>query len=642
LEYPYLLISLQGYSLRNTWDVKDKILNATIEIERFDFWRIFVTATIPTRNEVPVELTWDLESIFATDELWEENFAYVSKQLPTLAQLQGSLAQSASGLYKALQLRDKLGEIYGRLMVYATMRFHEDTTRPTYQALADRVTALAAEFSAVSSFFVPEILAIPDDRLATFFADEPQLELYRHEIDEITRVRAHIRNAEVEQVLASMLEIAQAPEHIFSMIDNADLHLPAIEDEKGNEQQLTHGNYIVFLQSPLRHVRKAAFEAMHSTFRQQQNTLAANLATQVKKNLFFARARRYDTALNGALDENNIPTSVYTNLIATVNANLPKLHRYLALRQRALKLEDQLHMYDLHVPLVGDASREIAFDEARNQVAQALTPLGENYTNALTHGMHSRWIDILETKNKRSGAYSWGAYGTHPFVLLNYQSRLEDVFTLAHEMGHSMHSFYTWSNQPYPYASYTIFLAEIASTLNEALLTHYLVKTTEDREVKAYVLNHYLDGFRATLFRQTMFADFELQIHTKAEAGEALTPELLCTIYKELNDRQYGDGGVAVDDLIAWEWSRIPHFYSSFYVYQYSTGIAAAAALSRAILNEGAPAVERYLTLLRSGSSNYSIELLKAAGVDMTTPEPIEAAIAEFDATVGELEQLLG
>ena len=599
--------------------------------------------TVPPRSEIPVEMTWDLESIFATDQVWEDNFAYVNQQLPKLAQLQGSLGQTGQTLLQALQMNDQLAEVLGRLLVYATMRYHEDTTRTHYQALSDRAASLAAEAGTATAFFIPEILAIPAERMESYFAQEAGLALYRHQIDDIIRAKPHVRSAEVEQVLAGFQELAQAPDRTFEMIDNADLppFLPTIHDDEGNEVQLTTGNYGVYSRSVKREVRQAAFEGIHSTFKKLQNTIATNLGNQVKKNLIYARARRYDSTLAAALDGNNIPTTVYTNLVSTVNAKLPTLHRYLAVRQKILKLDGGQHIYDLYAPLVGEAKVSVAFDEARAKVAAALGPLGSEYTTALSSGMQSRWIDVLENQGKRSGAYSWGSYGTHPFVLLNYQSQLDDMFTLAHEMGHSMHSYFTRATQPYPYADYTIFLAEIASTLNEAMLTHYLLETTADKAVRAYIINHYLDGFRATLFRQTMFADFELQIHQQAEAGESLTPELLCTIYKTLNDRYYGDGGVVVDDLVAWEWSRIPHFYSSFYVYQYATGISASAALARQIINEGQPAVERYLRLLRSGSSGYSIDLLRDAGVDMTTPAPVEAAIAEFDDYVGKLEALV-
>jgi oligoendopeptidase F len=599
--------------------------------------------TLPSRSEIPVEMTWDLESIFATDQLWEENFTYISQQLPKLAALQGSLGQTAQALNQALRLRDQLAEVLERLAVYATMRFHEDTTRTQYQAQADRAMTLFAEFSMATAFFVPEILAIPPERLENYFIQEPELALFRHQIDDILRARPHVRSAEVQQVLAGFMELAQAPDRTFEMIDNADLppFMPVIADEEGNEVQLSDGNYMVFMRSVNREVRRASFEGLHGTFQKLQNTLATNLGNQVKKNLIYARAERYESALAAALDGNNIPTTVYTNLVETVKAQLPVLHRYLALRQKILKLEDGQHIYDLYAPLVSEAKVEVPFDEARDRVVQAMGPLGVEYTTNLDRGMRSRWIDVLQNQGKRSGAYSSGAFGTHPFVLLNYQSQLDDMFTLAHEMGHSMHSFFSRASQPYQYADYTIFLAEIASTLNEALLTHYLLATTTEKTVRAYIINHYLDGFRATLFRQTMFADFELQIHQQAEAGASLTPELICDIYKTINDRYYGDGGVVVDDLVAWEWSRIPHFYSSFYVYQYATGIAASSALARQIINEGQPAVDRYLRLLRSGSSRYSIDLLRDAGVDMTTPAPVEAAIGEFGRYVSEMEALV-
>ncbi len=595
----------------------------------------------PTRESIAIEDTWELESIFANDDIWEEKYAYCMQQTPKMEQFKGTFGQSGANLYTALQFRDQLSEIIERLFVYANMRFHEDTTKAKYQALADRSMSLMANFAAAGAFYTPEILSIPQETLEAFFAQEQKLSLYKHQIEEITRAKPHIRSAEVEEVLASMAELSQAPEKIFEMIDNADLRLPKITDADGSEAQLSLGSYVLFLQSSSSETRKAAFEGMHGTFKAQQNTIAANLATQVKKNIFLARTRKYETTLDMALDANNIPSGVYTNLIAAVNTHLPALHRYLALRKKILAV-DELHMYDLYVPLVADSDKQVLFDEARETVAKALAPLGAEYVTQLSKGMHSRWIDVYENTGKRGGAYSWGAYGTHPFVLLNYQNRLDDMFTLAHEMGHSMHSFFTWREQPYPYANYTIFLAEIASTLNEALLTDYLLKTTTDTKTKAYVLNHYLEGLRGTLFRQTMFADFELQIHQHAEAGEALTPEVMCEIYKNLNNRYFGDGGVVVDDLIAWEWSRIPHFYSSFYVYQYATGISASSALARAIISEGQPAVDRYLNMLHSGSSGYSIDLLRAAGVDMTSPAPVEAAIAEFERGVTELEAALG
>ncbi len=598
----------------------------------------------PPRSEIPLELTWNLETIFATDQAWEEAFTAVAAQLPALAACAGTLHQDGTTLYNALQLRDSVSQTLERMLVYANMRFHEDTRRTQYQALTDRAATLAAQFSAVIAFFVPEILAIDPATLATFFASTPDLALYQHQIDDITRARPHVRSAEVEQLLASMGELAAAPDRIFEMIDNADLPalFPQITSADGTIP-LSLGNYLVLMRSQDREVRRQAFDGMHTTFKSMQNTIAATFSTQVKKNLIYARERRYDSAIAAALDAHNIPVSVYTNLTQAVEANLAPLHRYLRLRERVLGLPGDQHMYDLYVPLVANAEVEIPYELARHRVVGALSPLGQAYTEPLATGLRSRWIDVMENEGKRGGAYSWGAFGTQPFILLNYQGQLDDLYTLAHELGHSMHSYFTRQAQPYPYADYTIFLAEIASTFNEALLTQYLLNVTTDRTLRTAVVNHYVDGFRATFYRQAMFASFEQTVHARAEAGESLTPELLRSIYKDLNDRYYGGaGGVQVDELIGWEWSRIPHFYSSFYVYQYATGIAASTALARAVLTEGKPAVDRYLRLLHSGSTNYSIDLLKDAGVDMTTPAPIEAAVAEFDRAVGELESLLG
>jgi oligoendopeptidase F len=395
----------------------------------------------------------------------------------------------------------------------------------------------------------------------------------------------------------------------------------------------------LFLESRDRGVRETAWQTMHGTYDKYRNTMAATLAANVKRDLFTARARRYSSALEAALSPHNIPVSVYDTLIDTVHANLPTLQRYLELRKRTLGV-DQLHMYDLYVPLVADLDYKVTYEEARETVAKALEPLGDQYVRVVRDAFARRWVDVLENEGKRSGAYSWGAYGTHPFVLLNYQDKLNDMFTLAHEMGHAMHSHFTWSTQPFVYGDYTIFVAEVASTLNEALLTQYLLRTTQDRALRLYIINHYLDGFRATLFRQTLFAEFEREVHARAEAGEALTPELLCQVYKRLNDQYYAPAA-HVDDLINIEWARIPHFYSSFYVYQYATGISASAALAQQILTEGQPAVDRYLRFLSSGSSDYSIALLRDAGVDMSSPAPVQQAIDTFGRFVDEMERLV-
>jgi oligoendopeptidase F len=595
--------------------------------------------TLPRRSEIPAELTWNLASIYPTDARWEEDFAHVAGLLPELRSYAGRMGDSGATLLEALGRRDHAYEVWGRLFVYATMRMHEDSTNSTYQGLADRATTLANELNAATAYMTPEILAIPQERLDTFLAETPGLQLYRHALDEINRQRAHVLSPELEALLAQASEIGNAPEHIFEMLNNADMTFPIVRDAQGNEVQLTHGNYVPkFLESHDREVRRTAFEAMLGTYERYRNTLAATYAAQVKRDIFFARTRHYASAIEAALDANNIPVSVYDNLLATVDQNLPRLHRYLALRKKLLGL-DELHMYDLYVPMVREVEYTVPFEQAKEQVARALAPLGQEYVSALTAGFASRWIDVLENVGKRSGAYSWGSYGTQPFVLLNYQESLDSMFTLAHEMGHSMHSYFTWQTQPFPYSSYTLFVAEVASTLNEALLTHYLLENTADRELRKYIINHALETFRTTLYRQTLFAAFEREAHARAEAGEALTPELLSAIFRAQNEKYYG-AQVAVDRLIDIEWARIPHFYSSFYVYQYATGISASAALARQILTEGEPAVQRYRRFLAAGSSDYSIDLLREAGVDLSTPAPIQQALDTFSDYLDELERL--
>ncbi|HEX6778167.1 MAG TPA: oligoendopeptidase F [Ktedonobacterales bacterium] len=595
--------------------------------------------TLPTRSVVPVEMTWDLESIYPTPDAWEKDFNFINDELPKLSAYEGKLSDSAQTLYEALDFDSRLSEVLGRLAVYASMRADEDTANQTNQAREARINMLGAKAGAATAFLTPEILAIPQARLESFLSEEPRLELYRHTLDELLRRKPHVRSAEVEALLAESSEVLYAPAQIFGMINDADLKLPIIKNSKGEDVQLSKGNFILFMEDRDRRVRKDAFEGMHSTFYKQRNTLAATLNGHVKSQIFRARARRYDSAIEAALDANNIPISVYGSLLETVRNNISVLNRYLALRKKVLGLED-LHMYDLYVPIVAEVEYKVPFEQAKETVAKALAPLGKDYVEDMVRGFNSRWIDVLENEGKRGGAYSSGTYGTHPFVLLNYQENLDNMFTLAHEFGHSMHSFYTRRTQPYPYGDYTIFVAEVASTLNEALLTHYLLETVTDKPLRMYIINHYLEGFRATLYRQTLFADFERQIHAMAEAGEALTAESLSKVYKDLNVAYYG-GEVNVDDLIEIEWARIPHFYYNFYVYQYATGISASAALAQQIVTEGQPAVERYRRFLTRGSSNYSINLLRDAGVDMTSPAPVQQALELFGRYVGEMEKLV-
>ena len=601
---------------------------------------VLTLLSLKKREDIPTEYTWDLSTIFARDEDWEQGFQSIQNRLPELEALKGTLAQSGQALLKVLQKRDEIAEALERLYTYASMRKDEDTTNSTYQGMADRATQLFVHTSTVASYIDPEILAIPQETLDQFIQGTPGLALYKQQLDVLNRQRPHVRSVEIEAILAAAGEITEAPDNIFDMISNADLKLPMINNEQGEAVELTQGNYQTFIRSAERLVRKEAFEALHGTFLKQRNTIAATLAAEIKTNIFYARQRNYATCRERALDRYNIPVSVYDNLITTVREHTPLLDRYMKLRKRILNL-DELHMYDLYTPIVKETTDEITYEEARDTIIAALSPLGETYCKILTEGFRQRWIDVYETPGKRSGAYSGGAYGTHPFILLNFQDKRESMYTLAHELGHSMHSYFTRTKQPYQYGDYTIFVAEVASTLNEGLLTQYLLKNTEDRATRISLLNHSLEGLRGTLYRQTMFAEFEQKIHGQAEQGEPLTADMLTAIYTALNEKYYG-GEAFIDELIGIEWARIPHFYYNFYVYQYATGISAASALVQQILHEGQPAVERYLKFLSSGSSDYSIELLKKAGVDMTTPEPVRQAFQLFETHLSQMEELLG
>lgn len=590
---------------------------------------------LPKREEIPLQYRWDLERIYATDEAWEQDFARVQALLPQLEAYQGTLGQSVAQLLGCLKLRDQILQLTETLYSYAHMRKDEDNTVSRYQALNDRAVGLWSRVGAAVSFITPEVLAIPDEVLNGFLAAEPELQVYRFHLEDMRREREHVRSPEVEALLAEVSEVAHAPGLIFSMLDNADMKFPTIKDDEGNEVELTKGRYLRFMESQNREVRKAAFTALYSGYRERLNTIAATLASSVKRDVFYARARRYGSSLEAALFRNNIPVSVYHNLIATVRKNLPVLHKYMKVRKQLLGL-DELHMYDIYVPLIKGVDWKVPYDEAAATVVEALRPLGEEYISALQEGVRSRWVDVYETRGKTSGAYSGGAYATMPYILLNHQDNVDSMFTLAHELGHSLHSYFTRKSQPFVYGDYTIFVAEVASTLNEALLTDHLLKKIEDPQLRRYLINHQLDTIRGTLFRQTMFAEFELIIHERVERGEALTAEVLSEIYRELNVAYQGPE-VVLDEEIAMEWARIPHFYRAFYVFQYATGISAATALAQQILAEGQPAVERYLNFLRGGSSDYSINLLQKAGVDMTSPEPVQRTLDLCSRLIDEL-----
>ncbi|GGH83992.1 oligoendopeptidase F [Pullulanibacillus pueri] len=597
------------------------------------------TKALLTREEVQEQEKWNLEAIYPDIEAWEADFNQVKALIPEVTAFKGKLSESSQTLYDALQKQDELTKTLSKLFAYSHMKADEDTANPTYQALNDRTRNLAAAVGSQLSFVVPEILSLDEQKLKQFIEENDDLKLYRHALDEINRERPHVLSEEKEALLAEASEVLSASSNTFGMLNNADMTLPKIKGEDGEEVQVTHGRYSSLIRSQNRQVREDAFKAMHGTYESFKNTFASTLGTAFKRDNFYARVRNYDSARQAALSANNIPEEVYDNLVSTVNDHLHLLHRYVELRKRAMKLED-LHMYDLYTPLVKDVDMKVSYEEAKALVLKGLAPMGEEYVNIIQEGYNNRWIDVRETKNKRSGAYSSGTYGTMPYILLNWSDEINDAFTLAHELGHSLHSYYTRKNQPYPYADYSIFVAEVASTCNEALLNHYLLNETNDKKQKLYLLNNQLEGFRGTVFRQTMFAEFEKIAHEKAANGEALTSELLSSVYYDLNKKYFGEG-MTIDKEIAIEWARIPHFYNNFYVYQYSTGYSAAAALSQQILNEGEPAVTRYKEFLKAGSSDYPIEVLKRAGVDMTSPDPIKQAFKVFENVLNEMESLL-
>ncbi len=597
------------------------------------------TKKLPARSEIPEKDTWRLEDIFSTDKEWEKEFDEVKELIPSVTAYAGKLGESSENLYNALKTQDEVTLRVEKLYAYAHMRYDQDTTNSFYQGLNDRIQNLYTQVASALSFMTPEILAIEEEKISSFLEENEALRLYKHALEEITRQRPHVLSAEEEALLAKAGDVLGASSTTFGMLNNADLEFPTIKDEEGNEVEVTHGRYTRFLESEDRRVRKEAFSAMYDTYGKFKNTFASTLSGTVKRDNFNALVRHYESARQAALSANNIPEEVYDNLVTTINKHLPLLHRYTKLRKKVLNV-DELHMYDLYTPLVKDVNMKVTYEEAKEYTLKGLEPLGEEYKSVLEEGFNNRWVDVHENKGKRSGAYSSGSYGTNPYVLMNWQDNVNNLFTLAHEFGHSVHSYYTRKTQPYPYGDYSIFVAEVASTTNEALLNEYLLENLEDEKQKQYVLNHYLEGFRATVFRQTMFAEFEHDIHVKAQNGEPLTPELLSKTYYDLNKKYFGEDMV-IDEDISLEWARIPHFYYNYYVYQYATGFSAATALSKQILEEGEPAVERYLEFLKAGSSDYPINVLKKAGVDMTSAKPIEEALKVFEEKLDEMEKLL-
>ena len=591
------------------------------------------------RKEVPLEHTWDLESLFKNQESWDDEYELVKKLAEEFELYKGKATLSSDNLYKALVARDNLYRRGGNLAVFTHMKLDEDTTNNISQGLSDKAMNLYVEVNEKTSFLEPEILLLDTEQLKEFVEEKPELKLYSQFLDDLLRQKSHILSAREESILAQIGEFSNAPQKIFSMLDNADLKFPNITDENGKEIQVTHGNFIPLMESKDRQVRKAAFEAVYSTYRSFKNTYASILDGDLKKNIFNSKIRNFNNTREASLSSNNIPVEVYDNLIVAIHDNLDSMHKYMDIRKRALGLEE-LHMYDLYTPIVKEVDFKIPYREAVELIKTGLHPLGKDYSTIMDEAFRSRWIDIYENKGKRSGAYSSGSYDSKPFILLNYHDTLDSAFTLAHELGHSIHSYFTRKTQPFVYGNYSIFVAEVASTANETLLLDHMLNNVKDKNQKLYLLNHYLESFRTTVFRQTMFAEFELIINQHLEAGGALTADYLCGEYKKLNHLYYGPN-VIVDEDIEMEWARIPHFYYNYYVFQYATGFSAAVALSEKILKEGDNATEKYLEFLKSGESDYPINVLKKAGVDMTTKEPVNNAMALFRKLVEEMDSLI-
>ena len=591
-----------------------------------------------TREEIPAEVKWAIEDLYKNDDEWEADFTRLKEHLPELSAYEGRLGESAQTLLSMQRLCDKMNMLAEKVYVYANQRLHENTDNAVYQNLASRAQSLLVEMSERTSYIEPEIMGLPEGTIEKYLQENGELRVYGQYFENMIRQKAHVLPGEMEKLLASAGELAESPKDIFSMFNNADIRFPKITGEDDTDVEVTHGRFISLLQSKDQRVRKDAFEALYGVYEKFRNTLAATYRATVKQEVFFARARRYGSDLEAALDGSHIPVSVYDNLIHVVHEHLPLMHRYVKIRKKLLGL-DELHMYDLYTPMTENSGEHFSFEDAKKTVLEGLAPMGEEYLSHLKDGFEHGWIDVYENQGKRSGAYSWGAYGTHPYVLLNYQGTLNDVFTLAHEMGHALHSWYSDETQPYIYAGYRIFVAEVASTCNEALLIHHLLKKAKDPKNKAYLINYFLEQFRTTLYRQTMFAEFEKITHGLQEAGEALTAERLCSIYYDLNKAYFGED-ICIDRQIEMEWARIPHFYTPFYVYQYATGFSAAIALSGKILREGEAAVEQYKKFLKGGSSMYPLELLRLAGVDMEQKKPVEDALQVFSEYLDEMERL--
>ena len=594
-------------------------------------------SSVPERSAIDEEYTWELESLFADDDEWEAAFAEAESLVEDLAAYEGRATDDGATLLETLETYEDLMRTVANVSAYARMRRDEDTTRDRYQALTARAQSLGADASSAASFLEPAIQSLAREEVDAMQESEPALAEYDHYLDDVLRMKPHTRSAEVEELLADLSEVTGSAGEVYNMLANADMEFPSVDDPDGEPQPITLNNFTTLQKDPDRDFRQRVYETFYDEWETVRNAVATAQRKSVTADVKLAEARNYDTAREAALDGPNVPVDVYDTLVDTVRDEIDTLHRHAELKEAAID-GDELQMWDLYVPLVEGESPEIEYEQAREWVVEAVAPLGEEYQSWMADGLDSRWVDVYETKHKQSGAYSGGTYDSQPFILMNYQDDVESMFTLAHELGHSMHSEYTTEEQPYVYSGYEIFVAEVASTVNETLLTNHLLETVEDEELRRHVLDQYLERFRSTLFRQTMFAEFEQQTHELVEEGEALTADRLDSIYAELKGDYYEPA--VIDDRIAREWMRIPHFYRAFYVYQYATGISAAVALVDRILANGESAAADYREFLASGSSAYPLELLRTAGVDMATADPIESAIGTYGDYLDEFASL--
>jgi len=613
-------------------------------------------SSVPERSEIDEAYKWDLTDLYADDEEWEAAYEEGESKLDDLEAYEGRATEDAETLLELLELHEEIMRTVSNVTAYARMRRDEDTSDSHYQALLARSQSLVSDAQSAASFIEPELQDLTREDIDAMIDAEPDLAVYDHYFDDVLRMKEHTRSAEIENLLAELGEVTGAPGEVYNMLANADMAFPAVETPEarsaserasgdgeeprasdGEHKRITLNNFTTLQKNPDREFRREVYEQFYDEWETVRNAVGAAYKNAVKTDSKLARARNYDTAREASLDGPNVPVEVYDTLVETVHDNLGKLHHHAELKREVVGADD-LRMWDLYVPMARGEEPEVPYEDAREYITEAVAPLGEDYQSRLAEGLESRWVDVYETANKQSGAYSGGTYDSQPYILMNYQDDIDSLYTLAHELGHSLHSQYTSEEQPYVYSDYEIFVAEVASTVNETLLTHHLLETVEDETFRRYVLDQYLERFRTTLYRQTMFAEFEHEAHELSEAGEALTPDRLDDLYRELKGQYYESG--VIDDRIAREWMRIPHFYRSFYVYQYATGISAAVALVDGILEEGQPAADRYLEFLQSGSRAYPLELLETAGVDMTSPEPIQAALDVYDDYLDEFASL--